>query len=433
MAFLNFNYGLAKDLPEVKANGSLYITTDDQRLYVDLDGQRITVSDFIEVADMAALNALGSYTSNVFYYVKTENALMKYVGGEKPWKQLNSLKEVQDALETATNRIASLETANAVTNDRIDNLTAGDIDVIQTFTVTTPVGNFKPGDEITAQSVQQLFMDMLCKDSAPEVVQPSVSTNNLITTYYEAGTTGTKEVTVTYNDGKYAHGFALTSDGSIDTVVNNEKAARVQKDETTGANSNKFTLKLNGIEVAPKNSNGITAVYDVTPVAQSSNTQQGIAWDVSYSQGNIPVSILNTKYPTSRISEGTKSGSKSDMFRWYLPMYFGFKNNNNMLDKNALTATQIKNLGGSVTEQSAYNNIAPSTATSSTAWRQFFVAIPEVNGKELKNINDSNGLPCDFEKCNNVTLTFGSTNVIYEVWCVQHAANYNTTTINLVW
>ena len=66
---LKFNYVVAQDLPEAKANGSLYVTTDDQRLYVDLDDQRVVISDFIEVADMTALTALGSYNYNVFYYV----------------------------------------------------------------------------------------------------------------------------------------------------------------------------------------------------------------------------------------------------------------------------------------------------------------------------------------------------------------------------
>ena len=92
MALLKFNYGLLKDLPAAKANGNLYITTDSQGLYVDLDDQRIHISDFIQVESLDALTALGSYSTEVFYYVSGSNALMKYTGIEgAEWKQLNSI------------------------------------------------------------------------------------------------------------------------------------------------------------------------------------------------------------------------------------------------------------------------------------------------------------------------------------------------------
>lgn len=429
MALLKFNYGLAQDLPEAKANGSLYVTTDDQRLYVDLDDQRVVISDFIEVADMTALTALGSYNYNVFYYVKAENALMKYVGGEMPWKQLNSMQDLS-SLESA---IDALETSDSAINARIDELDAADIKTAETFTVTTPVGNLKAGDEISITSMQQLLMDMLCKDGAPAVTQPSISNSTFNTAYYEAGKTGTTTVTINYSDGEYAYGFATLVDGSVDTVAKQVKAENVQNDKTTGANATTFTMKLNGVDVTPKSTTATSATYDLAPTAQVGNVQYGASWSVAYSQGNIPVSILKTKYPTSRIAAGTKSGKKDDAIRWYLPMYYGFKTGDNMLDKSALTAAQIQALGSTVTGSNAYAKNAPTTATAAGSWRQFFVAIPEGNGKELKSIIDSNNLPCDFSKCDNVTIKFGSTDVAYEVWCVEHAANYNTVKINLTW
>ena len=87
MALLNFNYGLVKDLPSDIINGNLYITTDTQGLYVDLDNVRTHISDFIQVNSVEDLEALGTYYPQVFYYVVNSNALMKYTGdAAAPWK-----------------------------------------------------------------------------------------------------------------------------------------------------------------------------------------------------------------------------------------------------------------------------------------------------------------------------------------------------------
>lgn len=132
MALLNFNYGLVKDLPQNIINGNLYITTDSQGLYVDLEDTRIHVSDFIQVESVDALNALGTYSTQVFYYVTNSNALMKYTGDvASPWKQLNSTADLVSRIQSLENditslegNITSLETADANLDSRIDNLEA---------------------------------------------------------------------------------------------------------------------------------------------------------------------------------------------------------------------------------------------------------------------------------------------------------------------
>ena len=60
MAMLNFKYGLHKNLPAFKSGeniGTIYVTTDEKAMYVDLDGGRIRLSQII-TCTYAEWNAL---------------------------------------------------------------------------------------------------------------------------------------------------------------------------------------------------------------------------------------------------------------------------------------------------------------------------------------------------------------------------------------
>ena len=219
MALLNFHYGLVKDLPIAVTNGNLYITTDSQGLYVDLDGSRILVSDFIQVADKATLDGLGTYNSNVFYYVEGSNALLKYAGftfaedGETKihnWKQLNSTKALSDALDTLTGRvvqnetnIANLQSADTELSNRIDGINATNVNTTQKFTVTTAVGNYAKGDEIDAQNLQSLIINMLCQDINPYIHNPSISVALTGAGSKEVGTLFEPKYTINTDPGYY--------------------------------------------------------------------------------------------------------------------------------------------------------------------------------------------------------------------------------------
>lgn len=87
MAMVNFKKGLLANLPSEKSAGTLYITTDERALYLDVDSStRIRLGDFIEVASVSALPVAGA-SQTALYYATAENVLAKWNGTE--WVQIN--------------------------------------------------------------------------------------------------------------------------------------------------------------------------------------------------------------------------------------------------------------------------------------------------------------------------------------------------------
>lgn len=145
---LNFKYGLHKNLPAYSsANvGSIYVTTDEQAMYVDLPAGRIRVSQLITLSDITAWeNLTPPYSTEAFYYIADANALLKY-NGEKGWTQINSTKAVQDALDT-------LEANMNVKFDEVNKDLADHLSQIKNLgSVLGYIGSFANESAITAKS-----------------------------------------------------------------------------------------------------------------------------------------------------------------------------------------------------------------------------------------------------------------------------------------
>lgn len=87
MANVLFKKGLLANLPTKKVEGTIYVTTDERAMYLDVsDSQRIRLGDFIEVANIAALPSTGANVS-ALYYATAENVLAKWSGSA--WVQIN--------------------------------------------------------------------------------------------------------------------------------------------------------------------------------------------------------------------------------------------------------------------------------------------------------------------------------------------------------
>lgn len=93
--------GLYKSLPTAYSAGTIYVTTDEKAMYVDIsDTQRIRLGQIVEIATTAEWEALKPpYSTEAFYYVADANALLKYNG--TAWVQLNS----QDLANEAINKL----------------------------------------------------------------------------------------------------------------------------------------------------------------------------------------------------------------------------------------------------------------------------------------------------------------------------------------
>lgn len=100
MANLNFKYGLHKSLPEDLKAGTIYVTTDEKAMYIDLPTdknnpdttvQRMRLGDII-IKD-STKDAKPPFAEGAIYYFIQENALVRWNG--KSWTQINSLSSVE--------------------------------------------------------------------------------------------------------------------------------------------------------------------------------------------------------------------------------------------------------------------------------------------------------------------------------------------------
>lgn len=89
MAQLKIYRGAKSSIPSAKEDGALYVTSDTQELFLDIDSStRIRISNIIEVADMTALGNIIAPISTMFYYVASKNQFYRYISNA--WKCLGS-------------------------------------------------------------------------------------------------------------------------------------------------------------------------------------------------------------------------------------------------------------------------------------------------------------------------------------------------------
>ena len=112
MSMLNFKYGSFAKLPADISNGTIYVTTDEKAMYVDLDSKRIRLSQIISLSTSDWQKLTPPYSIEAFYYLTDSNALLKYNGSD--WVQINSLTEITSALKGLgfLGVVASLPTTN---------------------------------------------------------------------------------------------------------------------------------------------------------------------------------------------------------------------------------------------------------------------------------------------------------------------------------
>lgn len=122
MSMLNFKYGLHQNLPSFDSSktGTIYVTSDEQAMYVDLPSGRVRVGQIVTLPDVQTWqNLVPPYSTEAFYYITQANALLKYSGSE--WVQINSTAEITNALNLLTGRVSALETAKNEHATKISN------------------------------------------------------------------------------------------------------------------------------------------------------------------------------------------------------------------------------------------------------------------------------------------------------------------------
>lgn len=105
MAMLQFKMGQWTNQFDsmAKVPGTVYVTTNEQAMYVDVDeSTRIRLGDIIQVDTVNKLRDMApKYSRTALYYVIDENALLKYTGDGSvhTWKQINSVSDIQASVE----------------------------------------------------------------------------------------------------------------------------------------------------------------------------------------------------------------------------------------------------------------------------------------------------------------------------------------------
>lgn len=116
---LKFKRGLYEKLPQSTVAGTIYVTTDEKAMYVDLSTGadttgRIRLGDIIQYESYEQFReAKLPFNEKAFYYLVDENALLKYRGtdgeGEHVWQQVNSVSDIQADLTALATRVSTAE------------------------------------------------------------------------------------------------------------------------------------------------------------------------------------------------------------------------------------------------------------------------------------------------------------------------------------
>lgn len=125
---LQFRMGSKQGLDAITtyAPGTVYVTTDEQAMYVDVaSDKRIRISDIIQINSVKDLGE-PPYSTDGFYYFIQDNALMKCLGedgkGGWNWVQLNSVSDVTANLNQVEGRVSTLETSVGTLNTTVTRL-----------------------------------------------------------------------------------------------------------------------------------------------------------------------------------------------------------------------------------------------------------------------------------------------------------------------
>lgn len=240
MAKISFKKGLLASLPTTIEEGTLYVTTDERALYLDIDAAtRVRIGDFQEFATLTALQANVNPSTSALYYVTELNCLAKWDGA----------KYVQINLDTGATSIEVVGTGNAVTRASYDPATRKlTLTADATYTtaedvdkqIDAKVGELKMGDETfnTVKEYVDKKTDGIATDTALEGLTGRVTAaeGKLDTLNGDAETEGS--VVKTVSDAI----DALKLDDTYEAKGANDAAIRAAQDAADAAQADVDTL-----------------------------------------------------------------------------------------------------------------------------------------------------------------------------------------------
>lgn len=128
-----------------KSPGTVYITTNEKAMYVDVDNDtRIRIGDIIQIDSVT--QAKPPFSTEALYYFVKENALLKWgefgvdaegqPNGTMAWQQLNSVSDIVNAkLGALTERVEDTEEGLTTLNQQINGVGEGNTGLVGRITV----------------------------------------------------------------------------------------------------------------------------------------------------------------------------------------------------------------------------------------------------------------------------------------------------------
>ena len=252
--------------------------------------------------------------------------------------------------------------------------------------------------------------------------------------YIQVGSSATETVTMSMkDDGAYKYGYTTetgTAGTAAKTVVNNG---------TTGVTVDATTPFSLSYKVGSGTAKSITATgtnkntFVVDSGVQTVKASATITGTMKHGAGHTPVSNLKKMYPAQAIAAGSKSVAAFEIYRWYIPMYHGFKMAGaTVANPAAVTAADITSLSKDI-DATAYSQTKRTSDAASGSWMQYFIAVPSSYNWNISGAKDGNNLTLDIKKGNKVSITLGTATVEYQVWYINNAAAYDTKNIVITW
>lgn len=230
-ALLRFKRGsLANLKSQPKVDGTIYVTTDERAMYVDINNNtRIRLGDFIEVDTKNEFDTKYRNPNNIdiivpeaFYYVKDDNTLYKYIpsalsGELGTWKQVNggsggngsgvSIKDFVGSVISSQNGVSIVSSIQ--TED------GGQKTLGITYTSTAPDRiSLTPG---SVSSKPEVVIKVAETDTTGTL---TASDNKIILTNTKTGTDASGE-TVNTDIGNSSVSFTASDDGAVILTSNN--------------------------------------------------------------------------------------------------------------------------------------------------------------------------------------------------------------------
>ena len=145
---LKFRKGLYGKLPTSKVAGTVYVTTDEKAMYVDISNtERIRLGQIIDYKNTLDWknNAKPPYSTEAFYYLQEENALLKYTGDgtTHSWKQVNYVADIKEDITELKTDVSNLKTAVDDIEDTIGEATSDPDATSATSTIFERLGDIR--------------------------------------------------------------------------------------------------------------------------------------------------------------------------------------------------------------------------------------------------------------------------------------------------